>query len=609
MKRTVWALALLFTAIGALEILELQVMQPLENRLMDRFVRSHAAALEPDPDIVIVDIDESSLARMQDVAGRWPWPRSVHAELVQGLAAQKPAAIVFDLLFSEHDVDRPEADALWVETLRETEKVYLPTQLLEPADGAHGVRLAELQDALGLQAAADAFADARAILLAPTIVPPELWRTGLINYLEDADGIGRRYLLRRELAGWQIPSLPARVARDLGYAVEGNELLLHWRGGVGAHRHVPYADLYEDFGRRERQRQPDEFRNKIVIVGTAAAGLHDLRATPIATLYPGVEMLATALDNLKNGQRMQTAPLTLPLALLAGLIAGLALLAQRRRPLAGGMLLLAGAVAALGYSAQAVAGYRIVPLLTPLVFAAAFFVCTTLLNVLHERRSREQAVKLFGRFLNPEVVDRIVERGETIESLTGKTREVTVLFSDIRGFTTLSELRPPQEVVSLLNRYFSRQVAVVFRHGGTLDKFIGDCIMAFWGAPLDDPQHARHAVAAALEMEEVLLRFREELGAEAAGFDVGIGIHSGTAVAGFIGAEQKLEYTVIGDCVNLASRIEGLTKGVGARILVSAQTRAGCGDIFDFESQGTHKVKGRDEPVELFTVRSKGAIQ
>lgn len=210
---------------------------------------------------------------------------------------------------------------------------------------------------------------------------------------------------------------------------------------------------------------------------------------------------------------------------------------------------------------------------------------------------------MFSRFVNPHVVRQLMERGG-LEG-AGKTREVTLLFSDIRGFTTLSETRPPEEVVAILNRYFTRQVEVIFRHGGSLDKFIGDAIMAFWGAPLDDPDHARHAVACALDMADELIAFKEELGAAGAGFDVGIGLHSGPAVVGLIGSERRREYTSIGDTVNLASRIEGLTKEAGRRILVSRDTMERCAGAFDFVSCGTYPVKGRGQPVELFEPRKQ----
>src|SRR5512134_1603602 len=207
---------------------------------------------------------------------------------------------------------------------------------------------------------------------------------------------------------------------------------------------------------------------------------------------------------------------------------------------------------------------------------------------------------MFSRFVNPYVVRKLLERGG-LEG-EGRTREVTLLFSDIRGFTTLSETRPPEEVVAILNRYFTLQVEVIFRHGGSLDKFIGDAIMAFWGAPLDDPDHAKHAVACALDMADTLLAFRAELGGD---FDVGIGVHSGPAVVGLIGSEKRREYTSIGDTVNLASRIEGLTKDAGRRILVSRETMRQCADAFDFVSCGTYPVKGRAQPVELFEPRRK----
>jgi adenylate cyclase len=243
------------------------------------------------------------------------------------------------------------------------------------------------------------------------------------------------------------------------------------------------------------------------------------------------------------------------------------------------------------------------PILLPLLLAWAYYFACALQQYLLERRSREQAVQMFNRFVNPHVVQELIAHGGL--SRGGESRQISVLFSDIRGFTTLSEKRSPQEIVALLNRYFTLQVEVVFRHGGSLDKFIGDCIMAFWGAPLDDPEHAHHAVAAALEMADALQHFKRELGEQDADFDVGIGIHSGPAVVGLIGSDQRREYTAIGDTVNLASRIEGLTKGT-SRILVSSETMKLCGNAFDFKSFGLYKVKGRDQEVELYAPKIRG---
>jgi adenylate cyclase len=210
---------------------------------------------------------------------------------------------------------------------------------------------------------------------------------------------------------------------------------------------------------------------------------------------------------------------------------------------------------------------------------------------------------MFSRFLDPHVVNDLVGT-DTSDALKSRSLKITVLFSDIRGFTTLSENRNAEEILSLLNKYFSKQVKVIFQHGGTMDKFIGDAIMAFWGAPVNDPQHALHAVQAALDMSDSVEEFRNELEDIGQVFDIGIGIHSGDAVVGMIGFEERMDYTCIGDTVNLASRIEGQTKGV-CRVLVSDETRRQCGEAFDFIDHGFYKVKGREQQVRLFEPRRR----
>jgi adenylate cyclase len=601
--------AALLLALALVEIGRLHLLEGFEGRVSDFFVRSHAKGLAPDPDIVIVDIDEPSLARMHD-AGKFPWPRSVYANLVRGVESQKPLAIVFDMTFAEPDTRDPEFDREFNRALKGLKNVYLSTVRLEPAGDAKGVPVAQVADALGLERGPAAVPDARIQILPPQIVDEEHWRrSGIINFLEDGDGVGRRYWVAMPAYGWMLPSLPARVARGLAYAVPDQEsIVLGWRGAEGSFPRVSFADLYEDFDRKKRLRPADELKDKIVVVGVSAAALGDLRVTPISTIHPGAEILATAIDNLKNQRWMSRAPDGAQMALAAVLLALIfAAFRLGRNAIETGVALAVVSAALLGAQYAALISNLLLPVTVPLMFAWVLYFFNAMLAYLREKRAREQAVRLFSRFLNPDVVRQIVDQGETVESLSGKTREISILFSDIRGFTTLSETRPPQEIVALLNRYFSRQVGVVFRHGGTLDKFIGDCIMAFWGAPLEDPRHAEHAVAAALEMEQALLDFRKELGEAGGDFDVGIGIHSGPAVVGFIGAEQKLDYTAIGDSVNLASRIEGLTKEAHSRILVSRETMGACHNAFAFSSRGSYKVKGRTQEVELFQPGAKSA--
>lgn len=602
-------LVLLFAAVAVVALAEfywLNWLRSAEARFADVFVAAQAGNIKPDPDIVVVAADENSLEQMVEYAGRWPWPRSVHGEIVQGIQVQKPRAIVFDVMFFEPDIYRLDADELFNKVVARYSNVYFPTARQDPSGDPYGLPITELQAALG--AFAGPLADQQATLNIglPKALSLVNWRLGTIDFLADADGIGRRYFVYQSAYGWKIPSLPARVAQDLGMAVpDTDSILLSWPGGKAARAHVSYADLYLDFNRRKRSRDPAEFRDKIVVIGVTATGLHDIRPTPVYSKYNGVDILAGTLDNLKNRNYLREVAVAWPVAvtLLLLVLMYAVFRAQWHTLKIGGALLLVSAVLV---AAQQVATGKllVLPVLRPLLFVWAFFLVAALREYLRERRQREQAVREFSRFVNPHVVKELMAHGGL--SREGESRQVTMLFSDIRGFTTLSESRTPQQVVSLLNGYFSRQVAVVFRNGGALDKFIGDCIMAIWGAPLDDAKQAEHAIECALEMADTLETFRKDLNDPNADFDVGIGIHSGPAVVGLIGSEQRREYTAIGDTVNLASRIEGLTKGV-ARILVSEDTMRLCPDAFDFVPRGLYKVKGRTQDVALFEPKRKSA--
>ena len=605
---------LLLVAALAGELFALHWFDTVESRLTDVFMRHHAAEFRADPNVVIIDVDDLSLRQMEEMAGLWPWPRETHADLLDGLSEFGPRAVVFDIAFSERDRKHPKSDARLSEALKATPAYLAATLTANAQEGATALR--DLQGAFDIKQGGKQ--DASAYLLLPYAIEPQLWRMGLDNSEIDGDGVLRHYRLRMPVQGWNLPSLPARVASDLGTALPpGDAFLMTWPAS-GRVRY-PYAAVYRLLTEQrpamnagDLQALREKFHDKVILIGSSATSSFDQHLTPLGASYPGVELVATAIDNLLNHNALRVISPWGPFCLGVLLIVLLALaFARRINPMLTGAILLAVTAAALLAADLSIMRLWMLPVATPLTFAWTWFLVAAIAGYLRERRSREQAVALFGRFLNPAVVRKIVDQGETVESLSGRSSEITVLFSDIRGFTTLSEAHPPHTVVALLNRYFERQVEVVFRHGGTLDKFIGDCIMAFWGAPIDDPAHARRAVAAALEMQETLVQFRQELhdeNSDLADFDVGIGVHTGTAVVGFIGARRKLDYTAIGDTVNLASRVEGLTKGV-ARVLVSRETMEACmetrtgAEDLGFDLRGSFAVKGRIAEVELYEPR------
>lgn len=584
--------AALLTATGMLD--------RLDHRLGDALVAAEVATRPPPDDIVFVTIDQKSLEAMQDTAGSWPWPRAVHGELIANLEAFAPRAIAFDILFNEADTFRADSDAFLRETAPQYGNLFFPSLLL--ADGRKAP-LSALPPSLGARRTAQAKTGAAAPLLVPLVLAPANWQGGLINFERDEDGMGRHARLRFPVDGWELPSMSASVARFTGTALPaGERIRLHWYRDLP--RQVSYSDLFQDLSRENPVLAP-ALKDRIVIVGATAPGLHDLRPTPLATLTPGAEILTTAIANLRHGDWLRDLPARWPLTVL--LVGTLALAFARRVNLVASGLALAAASAALlaaGWGLLALCWY--LPLGATLALAWLAWVLFSAEAWWRERREREATVGLFRRFLDPRVVDDLVRSGELSREQKPEARELTLLFSDIRGFTTLSETRTPEAVVELLNRYFSQQVEVVFRHGGTLDKFIGDAIMAFWNAPADNPQHAAHAVQAALGMARALDRFKQELAASdgsLADFDIGIGLHTGPAVVGFLGSDDRLDYTAIGDTVNLASRIEGCTKGV-ARVLVSKATRDACEQHapgrFTWVDHGEFHVKGRDQGVQLF---------
>lgn len=597
-KRAPIRLPLLALALAALTLWLSGGLDRSDNALADTMLAQHAKSRTPPADIVLVGIDQKSLEDLNDIAGSWPWPRIIHGELLDGLAPWQPKSVVFDILFNEADTIQPDSDMAFRRIALQYPNLFFPSRHM--ADG-NPTPMHRLPPSLGVTRIDPSATGEAPTLLLPLVLDPRSWQGGLINFETDRDGMGRHVRLRTDVAGWRLPGLAASVARHDGSTLpDTDRIRLNWYGR--APRTISYSDLFNDLGQPEPKIAPS-LEGSILLVAATASGLNDLRPTPLGKQTQGVEVLTTAIANLRADDWLRELPSRWPLA--AVLAAALTLAFRRRQsPLAIGIAL---GLASLALGATAYLALRLnlhAPVGAGLLLAWLGFGLFTIQAQWQERREREATIGIFGRFLDPRVVAGLVEAGELNRDQKPEAREITILFSDIRGFTTLSETRTPEQVVHLLNRYFSKQVAVIFKHGGTLDKFIGDAVMAFWNAPTESPGHAEKAVAAALDMTLALDEFKRELAAGGEGlgdFDVGIGLHTGPAVVGFLGSDTRMEYTAIGDTVNLGSRIESATKGV-ARVLVSDATKAACGagSRFQFIHRGQFHVKGREQPVDLY---------
>jgi len=313
-------LAAAFTAFVILDAAVSHFTAGMRQGTFDSMVRYRLLVPKPDPDIVIVDIDEASLAAMAEEYGRWPWPRQVLGEFLENLERQHPKAVVFDILFSDADVYNPDSDAYFDAAIAATDNTYFPLLRLDSAND----RLSRIQPAMipGVVAVpGEAQAGATVAVVLPHFdAALKGGRLGFHNIYPDPDGTVREYSLQRDEYGWALPSLPLRVGRGLGWPPPAEDrVLLNWRGPPFAYRYVSFSDVFDDMTSQSRHRPPDEFTGKVVLIGSTAPGLFDLRPTPVSRLHPGVEILATAIDNLKHGDylRFPEGRLLYPLLTLA----------------------------------------------------------------------------------------------------------------------------------------------------------------------------------------------------------------------------------------------------------------------------------------------------
>jgi adenylate cyclase len=636
----------------------LHPLDGLELRTYDWRLTRTARPETARKDIVLVEIDEYSLQNLEPVAGRWPWPRIVHGSVIDYLSRAPAKLVAYDVSFGAADtrlgfkmgddtLSGSESDEAFAEAVKRAGNVLLL------ADATYTGEKADAPEAReeGFHLSSPDILERDTILLPY----PELAAAGVAfghNYLSlDADGPVRHtvpFVRSRDVA---IPSLGMAAAlRAGGFAstqvaldhdrlrvgplamplsrvwvrtAEGESAfywrLINFRGPplLDDLKSRPYATfsffdlLYSEeqliAGERPKV-DPAIFKDKIVFVGATASGLFDVFETPFARgRMPGIQVHAAVADDVLSNRFLAPAPSATRVAsvIVVGLAVGAIASTIPAWWATLATLVLAGAVTAVAFLAFTSGLW--LNLTQPLLASALALFGGVAYQYFVEGREKRKIARLFGRYVSRDVYDQLVA-DPSLARLGGQRREMTVLFSDIRGFTTVTEQGQPEAIVGTLNEYFTRMVDLVFQHRGTLDKFVGDMVMALFGAPLEDEDHAEHAVQTALAMVAELATLNARWSAEGRPqLDIGIGINTGPMIAGNIGSEAIMSYTVIGDAVNLGSRLESLNKQYGTRIIISDATRRQLKGRYELRALGEVVVKGKSEAVSIFEVVGRAA--
>ncbi|MCC6532797.1 MAG: adenylate/guanylate cyclase domain-containing protein [Burkholderiales bacterium] len=373
--------------------------------------------------------------------------------------------------------------------------------------------------------------------------------------------------------------------------------LVPYRGKQGSFKYLPAADVIQG------KANPDDLKGKIVLVGTTAPGLFDLRSTPVASVYPGVEIHANLIAGMLDQTIKQKPPYVLGAEIVLLMLTGVAmtfllpLLTPVKQALATAVVLLATVGSNVWVFHE---GNLVLPLASGVLMILVLFTFSMAYGFFVEARGKRQITGLFGQYVPPELVDEMAKNPEHF-SMAPESREMTVLFSDVRGFTTISEGLEPKELSNLMNEFLTPLTEVIYSHRGTIDKYMGDAIMAFWGAPLAAPDHARQAIHAALQMHRKLAELQPHFHSRNwPEIRIGVGLNTGRMSVGNMGSRIRLAYTVMGDAVNLASRLEGITKEYGAAIIVGETTRELTAHDFVFRELDRVRVKGKLEPVAIY---------
>jgi adenylate cyclase len=541
--------------------------------------------------IVIIEIDEASIREL----GAWPFRRATHAQLLDRISAWKPLVIGVDVIFPQPSRYGPQDDAAFSAGIARARNVVL---------GAACVTTVQVLPDVGPKGLSIPLTDCDWPL---PVLREGAAGVGPVNVMQDnLDSQVRRAPLRMSVGDRDELSFDAnlhRVATAAGFPTKplprGDEILVNFRGGAGTFPSISYYRIVT--GEVTVEKFPDALRDKIVLIGSTTKVEHDIFPTVFARGdgMAGVEIHANVLQTLIRGDRILEVPklASTVLAVVAALLGSVMVVRLRAfRALAiVVILLLVGALLMFAGFAAAHAWIRGMAITFGLVLG---YGATVVENFVREQREKQR----LSRFFSPDVL-RAVVRDRDGRSLRPRRRLVTVLFSDIRGFTSISERLQPEQVDEMLREYLTVMTEVVFRHGGTVDKYIGDAIMGLYNAPYEDPEHALKAIRTALEFQERAIpfsaRWQAKLGVT---IRCGVGINSGEAVVGSLGSRQRNEYTAIGDTVNLAARLESITKDYNVPIIISEYTYEHVKRRFPTHELDTVTVKGKSQPVKIYGV-------
>jgi adenylate cyclase len=636
----------------------------IELKSLDLRIASRGS-LQPGNETVIAAIDEKSLTEL----GRWPWPRTTIARLIDSLKAYGAKTVGFDIVFSEPDnnssikaltelnaemkrtgirdahvyslLDKKlasaDTDAALAQSIARAKNVTLGYFFHFPEKNKDDVKMSKKEIAENIsniqnsryqivKSSGENPDDSRLpyAFLPESNIPilsQAAQNSGYFNMIPDSDGSNRWSPLVVKLQNNFYSSLATSmviqflgwptVSLDLeSYGVDHirigdiriptddhGRLLVNYMGPEKTFPHYSITDIIQ--GRLPAEK----FRNKIVLIGATAVGIYDLRVTPFSAAYPGVEIHANVIDNILHQNFLQYSSfikfIDILVILVFGLIIGLTI--HRLRAVTGMIVFLIAAIVFLALNLFVFSNFNIWMNLTyPLLTMVTIYFGIIIYRYITEEREKKKIRGAFQYYLTASVINEML-KDPTKLKLGGDKKDLSVLFSDIRGFTTISEKLTPEELVHLLNEYLTAMTDIVFKYDGTLDKYMGDAIMAVFGAPLDQPDHARRACSTALDMLTELKRLQKKWQEEGKPFlNIGVGVNSGDMVVGNMGSEMRFDYTVMGDMVNLGSRLEGINKEYGSNIIISEFTYNAVKDSMCCRELDFVRVKGKKLPVRIY---------